>query len=399
VVAAVALSLLAASPAWAQAPGSLDPGFGSGGFSTAPLGSWVGAVASLTKPNGKIVTVGETEIGGRHLIASALLRPDGSLVSSYGDGGWATVDIGGAATGNALALQPDGKLVLAGTGRHGGTGPLALTAVRLRPNGELDPTFGQGGISTIPIGSEAIATGVAVQGNGKIVLSGTALTDQYRFAVARLKPNGSVDRRFGDRGVSVVDRPAVAWGMALQRDGRYVVAGHTVSGGQDVYMAVRMRRDGALDQSFGNGGEVLVPIASDAYGLALALQPDGKILLTGNTVGTQQVATVRLLRDGSIDPSFGSAGTSAFPGAGVNAIALQADGRILLAGVGATVVRLDPNGLIDPSFGDGGTMFARIGSSDAANGVSVQPRTGMIVLAGAATISGRIVQSVIRLHP
>ena len=397
-LAAVAMSLGAPSAAVAQAPGSLDAGFGNGGFATAPLGSWVGSVASLTKPNGKIVTVGEAEIGGRRMIASTMLRADGSVVSSYGDGGWVTVDIGGAAAGNAIALQRDGKLVLAGTGRHGGSGPLALTAVRLRPSGELDPSFSKDGIVTVPIGREAIATGVAIQDNGKVVVSGTVLTEYHRFAVVRFNPNGSVDRGFGDGGVSVLDRPAVAWGMVMQRDGRYVVAGHTVTGGREAYTAIRMRRSGGLDQSFGNGGEVLVPIATDAYGLAVALQPDGKLLLTGNTVGNQQVATVRLLPNGSIDPSFGSGGTAAFPGAGVNAIALQADGKILLAGVGATLVRLDQNGYMDQTFGDGGTIFARIGTSDAANGVSVQPN-GMIVLAGAATISGRIVNSVIRVHP
>jgi uncharacterized delta-60 repeat protein len=396
--AVAALSLIAASPAAGQAPGSLDPDFGNFGFATAPLGSWVGAVASLTKPTGKIVTVGETEIGGRQLIASALLRPDGSLVSSFGDGGWATVDIGGAATGNAIARQPDGKLVLAGTGRHDGTGPLSLTAVRLRPNGQLDRTFGHGGITTIPVGREAIATGLAIQANGKIVLTGTSLTDAYRFTVARLNPDGSVDRGFGDRGVSVLGRPAVAWGMAMQPDGRYVVAGHTIGGGRDVYAAVRMRRSGELDRSFGDGGEVLVPIGTDAYGLAVAVQPDGKLLLTGSTVGPDQVATIRLLPNGSADPSFGSAGIAAFPGAGVNAIAVQPDGKVLLAGVGASLVRLEPNGLIDRTFGNQGAVFARIGTDDAANGVSVQ-RNGMIVLAGAATISGRIVQMVVRVHP
>jgi uncharacterized delta-60 repeat protein len=397
--ASLALAGLVAAPA--SASGELDTSFGSGGYATAPLGTWSGAVASVVQPDGKIVTAGEALVNGKYLLVSTRMRTNGSLDSTYGSGGWVTVDMGGSAAGNALALQPDGKIVIAGTGRgDGGTGPLALAAVRLKTDGSLDPSFGSGGIATVPIGSVAQATGLAIQSDGKIVLGGAAVTDHHRFVVARLNANGSIDSSFGTGGVTKFEPDGVAWGLVLQPDGRIVLAGEATSNNQRVFMAARVRSNGTPDLSFGNRGVVLVPIGSNAWGMAVTRQPDGKLLLTGSAVaGSNVVATVRLLSNGSLDSSFGSGGIAKFNGAGVNAMTLESSGKILLAGVGASVVRLNANGGMDTSFGDRGLAWAQTGSSDAANGITIQPSDGKIVLAGGATISGRIVLSVVRMLP
>jgi uncharacterized delta-60 repeat protein len=134
--------------------------------------------------------------------------------------------------------------------------------------------------------------------------------------------------------------------------------------------------------------------------MAIARQADGKLLLTGTAVsGSNVVATARLNTNGTLDSSFGSGGIARFNGAGVNAMTIQASGKILLAGVGASVVRLNSNGSMDTSFGDRGLAWAQTGSSDAANGITIQPSDGKIVLAGGATINGRIVLSVVRMQP
>jgi uncharacterized delta-60 repeat protein len=399
-ITAIAITGLGAAPASA-ASGAVDTSFGNGGYSTAPLGSWAGAVASVVQPDGKIVTAGEALVNGKYLLVSTRMNANGSLDSSYGNGGWMTVDMGGSAAGNAIALQPDGKIVIGGTGRgDGGTGPLALAAVRLKSDGSLDQSFGTGGIATVPIGSVAQATGIAIQSDGKIVLGGAAVTDHHRFVVARLNANGSIDSGFGNGGYTTFSPDGVAWGLVLQPDGRIVLAGEATSGGQRVYMAARVRSNGTPDSSFGGGGIAMIPVGSNAWGMAIARQPDGKLLVTGTAVsGSNVVATARLNTNGTLDSSFGSGGIAKFNGAGVNAMTLQSSGKILLAGVGASVVRLNANGSMDTSFGDRGLAWAQTGSSDAANGVTIQPSDGKIVLAGGATINGRIVLSVVRMQP
>jgi uncharacterized delta-60 repeat protein len=214
-----------------------------------------------------------------------------------------------------------------------------------------------------------------------------------------LTPSGALDTSFGTGGVVVLSPVAAAWGVGLESNGNIVLAGQeTVASGTLAYMAAQLTPTGAADLGFGNSGIVTVPIGSIAAGLAMAIQPsDGDILVTGNAdAGRPVVATVRLHPDGSFDTSFGSGGIATFPGRGINAIALQSTGDILLAGTGPSAVRLLPTGSIDTSFGRRGFAYAPIGTKGSANGVAVQP-DGNIVLTGAAVVSGYTVQVVARL--
>jgi uncharacterized delta-60 repeat protein len=166
-------------------------------------------------------------------------------------------------------------------------------------------------------------------------------------------------------------------------------------------MAARVVPDGAVDSGFGSGGIVTVPIGSKAIGDAIALQSDGKLILAGSAYIGNAVtaATVRLGRDGSIDRGYGSGGIASIPDTdAINAVVVDAQARILLAGTGATAVRLKPDGSADQSFGSGGIFTAQLGTSaDAANGVTIQPADGKIVLSGVAHVAGRAVLSVVRL--
>jgi uncharacterized delta-60 repeat protein len=397
VLAALAVLVPVAPAAAVTLAGSFDSSFGTSGYFLPPLAQQTGAVATLVEPNGDLVAVGEALNGSQPEMAAVRLLPNGALDTSFGNGGWTLLAIGKSSIAAAVALQSNGDLVIAGTGGDPTAYAQSLAAVRLTPSGQLDSSFGNRGIVTVPVGYNAAATAVAIQQDGRIVLGGTATTDHNRFVAARLNPDGSLDQSFGNSGIELLGPAAAAWGMALQSNGDIVLAGQQAYNGAQAYMAARLLPNGTPDASFGRAGIVTLAIGKTAVGLAMALQTDGRILVTGNAnTGTLQVATARLMPDGSLDPSFGSKGIATFPGSGVNAMALQQNGQIVLAGAGASAIRLNADGSPDLTFGKRAIAFAPIGTHDSANGVAIQSN-GMIVLAGEAAISGAMRLSVIRL--
>jgi uncharacterized delta-60 repeat protein len=409
-VAAVAFGLaaLTASPALAATAGSIDTSFGTGGFSTVALGTSAGAAAVVVQSDGKLVTAGQAEVNGENEIVATRMTPAGALDPSFGSGGVVTLRINGGAgvdSGAGLALQADGKIVIAGSGRNGTYGPLTFVAVRLATNGSLDQAFGHGGVANVAIGSTSIANAVVIQPDGKIVLAGTALDAHNEFAIARLNPEGALDGSFGSSGTTTF--PSYiggAWGLTLQRDGKLVLAGQTdymgsrVSGAQQ-FMAARVSANGSPDSTFGHAGVVTVAVGGTALGYGVAVQGDGKLVLAGPAFTTTGVnAAVRLTSSGGLDPTYGSGGIATVPDwNGANGIILDAAGKVLLPSVGASLLRLNTDGTPDAGFGSAGNVLAKLGTSDAANGAALQS-DGKIVLAGAATINGRIVISVVRIN-
>jgi uncharacterized delta-60 repeat protein len=424
IAAAFAVATLAAPPAGAAKhrspskpvavatkPGTFDPTLAGKGLSTATVGSWVAANAAVVGRDGKIVTAAQAQVLGKQTMVSTRMLRDGRLDPSYGNGGVVTIDIRGASGGNALALQRDGKIIIAGTGKT--IGGLAFAAVRLRRDGTLDSSFGQGGIATMNVGWEAIANSVVIRPDGRIVLGGTSNISRNEFTAVGLNADGSVDRSFGVGGVSRLSTAGAAWGMAMQPDGKLVLAGQSnapftrdllgnllgVLNKTQSFMVARLLPNGTPDPGFGQGGVLVIPVGQYSIGDAVALQPDGKIVLAGSALkGTIVSATIRLMPDGSFDRSFGSAGIATLPLLdGVNAVSLQRDGKIVLAAVGPTAIRLNSNGTPDKSFGSSGIASAQqLGPGGAANGVTIQ-RDNKIVLSGCATVAGHLVLSVIRL--
>jgi uncharacterized delta-60 repeat protein len=331
-------------------------------------------------------------------VVAVRMLASGSLDRSFGTHGYTLVPIGKSAGANAVALQSNGDIVLAGSGRDPNTGTLSLAAVRLTPNGALDPSFGHGGVVTVPVGSEAIANAVVIQPNGAIVLAGTAYTDHDRFVAARLTPSGAVDSSFGSGGVELLAPTAAGWGMVLQQNGDVVIGGEEQISGTWAFMAARLTTSGAPDPTFGNGGIVTISIGQKAVGLAIALQPDGRIVMTGNAnTGTAVIGTVRLNANGTLDSTFGSGGISTFAGDLSQAVAIEPNGDIVLGGAGASAVRLLPNGTIDQSFGKRGMAIVPLGTNDAANGVTYDAVDGNLLLTGVATVNGAVVMTVIQL--
>jgi uncharacterized delta-60 repeat protein len=240
---------------------------------------------------------------------------------------------------------------------------------------------------------------VSLQSNGQIVLGGMAYVGHNAFAAARLNANGSIDTSFGTGGVTTFPQDAAAWGAVLQADGKMVLGGEATINGTEGYMAARLLSNGAVDSSYGANGVVTIQIGVKAMGDAIALQSDGKVILAGSAyTNTMIAATVRLNTNGTFDQSFGTGGISSVQEwNGVNAVTVDNAGRTVLGAVGATAIRLNPNGTADQTFGTGGKVTVKVGTGDAANGVTVQRSTGNIILSGVAGIGGQAVLSVIRL--
>jgi uncharacterized delta-60 repeat protein len=324
---------------------------------------------------------------------------DGSLDNSFG--GKRIIDFGfgpGSSGANAVVVQPDGKIVVVG-GSHG------LCAVaRLLPDGSPDMSFDGDGLRTFAFGPDSSgANAVVVQPNGKIVLAGAVRGSVpggwFDFAVARLDTDGSLDNNFDSDGIqtihftgSIAEGGGVGSGattLALQSDGKIVVAGDTeypVGEGSKVAAVARLNPNGSLDTDFGSGGKL--PLSFPAGGMAL--QSDGKIVLAGWTAeSTSTVA--RLNPNGSLDTDFGSGGTQTI-NLIVGRVAMQSDGKIVVAGAshpGTTafsdvaVGRLNSTGSLDTTFGTAGRVTTDFGPTNGAAGLAVQS-DGKIVVVGSS---------------
>jgi len=354
--------------------------------------------AVVVQPDGKIVAVGEASVGNGDF-AVIRLNPDGSLDPDFGTGGVVTTDVGVDDRAAAVALQEDGRIVVAGSTCPEGF--CSQTAVlRYSPGGRLDPEFSDDGVVLLNLGGLNDARAVAVDAAGRTVVAGGVHNpmlpgDWDELVLARYSPGGSLDAGFGTGGVVVSDLGGidVAYALALQPDGKIVVAG--TGGAPCPFMVARYDTAGRLDPDFGSGGVSGTDFGGIDAARALALQPDGRIVAAG--VGHEQFVLLRLGPDGSPDPSLGGNGRviTRFPGAasgGATGLAIQANGRILAVGDafsnGSSVfalARYTADGYPDASFGDCGLVTTRFGDSVLAEalGVALQPDGNAVLVGGA----------------
>ena len=402
----------------APPPSGLDPSFGTDGKATATAFGGDGSAMAL-QADGKIVMVGGTFTD----FILARFNADGSLDTSFGtSGGKVITDMG---SGNrpeeatAVAIQPDGKIVVAGYTAIPNVPPAprlspTFALARYNTDGSLDTSFGTGGRVSGGVNGQAYA--VAIQPDGKIVLAGefsfdsTSGSDFSDFTVARFNANGSLDTSFGitasgQVATDIGTHTNSARNIVLQPDGGIVVSGGiakvissapTPDGHTDI---VRYTSNGSLDASFGVGGKLT--LASQLVGEGLARQGDGKFVLVGSVAigsgvtASTDFALMRLNADGRPDTSFGSTGTVTTAVSNERdaalAVALQADGKILVAGrtsninTNFAVARYNIDGTLDTGFGNGlGVLTVDFfGFTDSAESVLVQP-DGKIVLGGVA---------------
>ena len=297
--------------------GTLDPSFGSSGtVRTDFAGASDDAGALVLQPDGKLVAAGRTASGGYADFALVRYNPDGTLDPSFGSGGRVVTDLGGSDDeADALVLQPDGKIVAAGRAFNGTTDDFVLA--RYDADGTLDPSFGSGGIARTDFAAQKDGVAALVlQPDGKLVAAGSTLNPtippplgfDYDFALARYNTNGTLDPSFGTGGTVTTDFTGSedeATALVLQPDAKLVAAGFavTTSGFFD-FALVRYNADGTLDTSFGTGGMATTDFAGGFdVGNALVLQSDGKLVVAGSSpAGTSNdFALVRYDADGARD--------------------------------------------------------------------------------------------------
>jgi len=381
-----------------NANGSLDTSFDADGKVTTSFGSASNYGYSVAvQSDGKMVLAGYTYNGSNDDFALVRYNANGSLDTSFDGDGVVTTDFGNWDDGYSIALQPDGKIVVAGS--SGGDFALA----RYNPNGSLDTTFDGDGKVVTPIGSSGdYGYSVALQSDGKIVVAGYSYNgSNYDFALARYNTNGSLDTSFdGDGKVTTPIGLSDEYGrgVAVQSDGRIVVAGYSYNGNDNDFALVRYNANGSLDTSFHGDGKVTTPFGSwYEYGYSVALQPDGKIVVGGSAWGddswSYDFALARYNSNGSLDTSFDGDGKVVTPvGSGYDfgySIALQSDGKIVLAGESSNgsnydfaLVRYDADGSVDTSFGVAGRVTTALGSGDDRGRAVALGAGGKIVVGG-----------------
>ena len=377
------------------APGDLDPTFGSGGKQRTDFGLSLSNPAAIARqPDGKLVAVGY--VGTTHGTNFALARynTDGTLDTSFSGNGKQTTDFGTGGEGaTGVAVRGDGKIVVVGSVGAGSNQRFAIA--RYTPNGSLDPNFSGDGKQTTDFGGNAGAHEVALQGDGKVVAVGSGGGGGIVFfALARYNPNGTLDASFSGDGKQTTDfvGGGVARGVAVQGDGRILAAGHAGDPGESDFALARYNPNGTLDPSFSGDGRQTTDFGAEEFGLAVALQGDGKIVTAGTASGGgfSDFALARYNSNGSLDPSFSGDGkqTTDFAGVGdgANGVALQGNGKIVaVGGAGSSdfaLARYNPNGTLDTSFsGDGKQTTAFGACCEGARGV-VLPGDGKIVAVG-----------------
>jgi uncharacterized delta-60 repeat protein len=364
--------------------GDLDTSFAGNGKKRISFGGTDQARAVLVQPNGRIVVAGRGDAADSFCVAR--LRTNGNLDTTFGSGGKRRVRFGGDREGVfGAARQPDGKIVLAGDS------DFRVAVARLNANGSLDTTFSGDGRKVFSWGAISRATAVLVLPNEKLLIAGFSGPEGGNVQVARLKPDGALDTTFGTGGIATVDFGGDDFGVAIARqaNGRILVAGRSTTAGAVVS---RLRANGAPDPDFG-GGDGRVTVGAGSLS-AVLVQPGGKILVAGNAGGSATMTVTRLKPDGSPDTTFDGDGTATIDFGTLADIAndavLQGDGRIVVTGYtqqavsSPAIARLNANGSPDATFGAAGKATVDFGVATFAQAVALQPN-GRIVIAGQMT--------------
>jgi uncharacterized delta-60 repeat protein len=330
----------------------------------------------------------------------------GALDPTFGAGGKVLTDFGGGRRDviNAMAIQSDGKIVVAGPSEPFGEATSDFALARYNLDGSLDLTFnGTGTVLTDFCGSLCDSRdglyALAIQSDGKIVAAGGSDASSYPsdFALARYNPDGTLDPTFNATGKVLTDFSGGrddAYAVAIQSDGKIVAAGSAedASGGCCDFALARYNPDGTLDPTFNATGKVLTDFSGPGghdIASSMAIQSDGKIVAAGT-------ALARYNPDGTLDPTFNATGVLTHFGA--SALAIQSDGKIVTAGSATAngssdfaLARYNPDGTLDPKFNGTGVVLTDFngGSGDGAGALAIQS-DGKIVAAGRSDANGSI---------
>jgi uncharacterized delta-60 repeat protein/LPXTG-motif cell wall-anchored protein len=375
----------------AVSDGALDTTFGTGGKATTDIGGGqdMGNSTAL-QSDGKIIVAGSSGDD----FAVVRYNTDGSLDTSFDTDGKATTDInGGIDSGQSVAIQSNGKIIVVGQGRSGLNQNFAV--VRYNTDGSLDTSFDTDGKVTTDIGNSSsdIANAVVIQGDGNIVVAGESSSD---FAVVRYTTTGALDTTFDtdgkattDIGTSSLDSGSA---VAIQSDSKIVVAGTSSSD----FAVARYTTTGALDTTFDTDGKATTDIGTSTSdtGSSAAIQSDGKIVVAGKSASDFAVA--RYTTTGALDTTFDTDGKATTDiGTSTSdtgkSVAIQSDGKIVVAGDDSSdfaVVRYTTTGALDTTFDTDGKATTDIGTSTSDMGKSAVIQSGGKIIVAGARFSG-----------
>lgn len=397
--------------AQAQA-GALDTDFGTGGIVTVNVGGNDVLQAVTLDEDQNIYAAGYAVAGAGPYkdICVAKFTPAGVLDPVFGGDGIVTTDLGANFDdlAYAIAMQPDGKIVVAGSTYDGVGNKMCI--LRYRADGSLDPAFSTDGKLIIDFGGpDDAARSIIIMGDGSIYVGGyrmeevTATMYRRNFAAVRVTTTGVLDAAFGGDGtvatLFATDRHASGFSMGVQTDGKVIMAGYSYVGtsANYQYALVRYNTDGSLDNSFDGDGMLLVPTGTslgEAYGIQI--QIDNKIVIAGKAYEgfDTDFSLIRFSENGVLDNTFGTGGIvqvtygtgeeEAFTG-----LAMEWDGGIVATGYKGNgsdretvIMRFLSNGSLDAAFGTGGKVNSDFSvEADQGNAVLVQP-DGKFLIAG-----------------
>jgi uncharacterized delta-60 repeat protein len=391
-----------------NAQGSFDNTFDGNGRLATDFGSGddgIGAIA--IDRNGKIVAAGWATIAGERQFALARYNTNGSLDNTFsGDGKLLTsFPDGGAAY--ALAIDSNGKIVVAGYARVGNRDQFAVA--RYLSDGRLDTTFHFDGKAFTNFSSSAHADAIAIDQNGKIVVAGHCFDrGDGQFALARFNTNGSLDATFSQDGKVITEFSGSNFAsiddLSIDQSGRIVAVGSADFGDFEVFsdyhmVLARYLSDGRLDSSFSVDGKVITNLAnsSSEFGYAVSIDQSGKIVVAGaaHYPSGYEMVVIRLNTDGRLDLTFNISGKVRIPySVGdifAGDVAIDASGHIVVVGraYGTSgsrfaLARLRSDGSLDPAFDGNGVLVSHVGSAgqeEYATAVAIDA-SGRIVVGG-----------------
>lgn len=408
VVAGVAAAMALVSTVAVADPGDPDPGWSGNGLARDSLGADASGVRVLVLGNGKVIVAGDIDEGGAtdRDVLLARYTSGGELDTTFSGDGYRSIAVSNDYdTAWALARQSDGKYLLGGS--QGANGKAFV--LRTLANGDLDPSFSGDGVASpaLPGYSGGYVWKLLVQPDGKVLAAGEAYptaggSNQSDLMVLRFRTDGTLDPSFSGDGRLLFDLAGgydTAWHARLMGNGKILGIGTANTAADESRVAVfRINANGTLDHSFSGDGVAAIQLGPtiNEYGRAIFSRSDGKLIALAESdhvegPGTeQQIVTMRLNSNGSLDTTFGGGDGKVFTDSGSTQFsfydaARRSNGRMVLAGQAGpttshfTVWQVLPNGTLDAGFGDAGTVVfdPDVGR---ANGVAL--RNGKVVATG-----------------
>ncbi len=370
--------------------GSMDTSFNTSGKAIADIQPQASTVALTEQPDGKILATAQLTLAGVQALGTYRLNADGSSDTGFAAGAGRKTFRRGATQVEDLALQSDGRFIVAGAFTDGNTDPALLIrynadgnltdsgfgyfgtiyadwgsgqdralAIHLQSDGKLlvagasangggndlvvarylsdgtpDTGFNGSGLQILDQGGDDQATAILQASDGGVLVAASSAGGNPKALLLRFNTDGSLDTGFASGGIASVTMatPTEITDLVEQTDGKVMLLGNLGNVGSRDILLIQFNADGSLDTGFGNNGLLSIDLGGDEQAGTLAQQADGKWLIAASDSGTAEAISLRLFADGSLDPSYGSNGQYRHANSGGNALTLQADGQLLLAG-------------------------------------------------------------------